>query len=69
MRNKRQIHDGIVGVIITVGVALGAWVNPLWLILPGVIGLTLIQSWFTGFCPVYYTLDKLDRTDRTPQTV
>lgn len=69
MRNKRQIHDGIVGVIITVGVALGYWVSPLWLILPGVIGLTLIQSWFTGFCPVYYTLDKLDRTDRTPQTV
>jgi hypothetical protein len=19
----------------------------------------MIQSWFTGFCPVYYTLDKL----------
>jgi hypothetical protein len=56
-------------VVITAGVALGAWVNPLWLILPGVIGLTLIQSWFTGFCPVYYTLDKLGRTDRSPQTV
>lgn len=69
MRNKRQIHDGIVGVIITVGVALGYWVSPLWLILPGVIGVTLIQSAFTGFCPVYYTLDRLDRGDRSPQAV
>lgn len=69
MSDKRRIHDGIVGVIITAGVALGHWVSPLWLILPGVIGLTLIQSWFTGFCPVYYTLDKLDRTERSPQTV
>jgi len=58
--NKRCVHDGIVGAVITVGVLLGYFGNPLWLILPGAIGVTLIQSAFTGFCPVYYTLDKIE---------
>ena len=58
--NKRNMHDGIVGAVITVGVLLGYYVAPIWLLLPGIIGVTLIQSAFTGFCPVYYTLDKLE---------
>lgn len=55
---KRRIHDGIVGVVITLGVALGYTLHPAWLVVPGVIGFTLIQSAFTGFCPVYFLLDK-----------
>ncbi len=58
--NKRKIHDGVVGAVLTVGVALGYYVDPIWLLVPGVLGLTLLQSAFTGFCPVYYTLDKID---------
>ena len=59
MNRKRQIHDGIVGAIIAAGVALGYWVAPVWLLVPGVVALLMIQSAFTGFCPVYYTLDRL----------
>lgn len=59
MNTKRRVHDGIVGVLITLGVALGYWVAPVWLLLPGVVGVLLIQSGFTGFCPVYFTLDLL----------
>jgi len=66
MKNKRQIHDGIVGVLVTAGCALAYW-NPLWLLLPGAVGVLLIQSAFTGFCPVYYTLDLLDKTDQAQQ--
>lgn len=58
MRRTRQIHDGIVGALISAGVGLGYFVDPLWLILPGLIGLTLLQSGVTGFCPVYFILDK-----------
>ena len=58
--NKRKIHDGVVGAVLTVGVALGYYADPIWLLVPGVLGLTLLQSAFTGFCPVYYTLDKID---------
>jgi len=59
MNAKRRLHDGIVGIIITAGVALGVWVAPVWLWIPGIVGILMIQSWITGFCPVYYTLDKL----------
>ncbi len=58
--NKRKVHDGIAGAVITLGVALGYFVHPLWLLVPAVLGLTLLQSAFTGFCPVYYTLDKIE---------
>ncbi|WNM56410.1 YgaP family membrane protein [Candidatus Nitrospira allomarina] len=59
MKRKRQLHDGIAGALITAGVALGYYVNPLWLLLPGILGVTLLlQSGFTGFCPVYFILDR-----------
>ena len=57
--NKRKVHDGIVGAAITLGVVLGYFVAPVWLFLPGILGVTLLQSGITGFCPLYYTLDKI----------
>lgn len=68
MDTKRRIHDGIVGLLITAGTALGYWVAPAWLLVPGVVGLLLVQSYFTGFCPVYYTLDRLKIAQRAPAT-
>lgn len=59
MNQKRRIHDAIVGMVVTAGVALGHYANADWLILPAVIGVTLIQSGITGFCPVYFILDRL----------
>jgi hypothetical protein len=59
MNQKRRMHDAIVGVLVTAGVALGHYVSAHWLILPAVIGVTLIQSGLTGFCPVYFALDRL----------
>lgn len=59
MNSRRRIHDGIVGAVIAIGVALGYFADPLWLWVPGLLGLTLLQSAFTGFCPLYYTLDKM----------
>lgn len=63
VNKKRRIHDGIAGAVITVGVLLGYYVSPVWLLVPGVLGVTLVQSAFTGFCPVYYTLDKVGAQD------
>lgn len=59
MYNKRCIHDAIVGLLVTVGVALGHYVSAHWYLLPAMIGVTLIQSGITGFCPVYFALDRL----------
>lgn len=63
MNRKRRMHDAIVGVVVTAGVALGHYVSAHWLILPAVIGVTLIQSGLTGFCPVYFALDRLMPSD------
>ena len=59
LMKKRRIHDGIVGLLISFTVLLGYYLNPWWLLLPAVTGLLMLQSAFSKFCPVYYTLDKL----------
>lgn len=59
MKTKIKVHDGIVGAIIFAGVALGYKVDAQWLYLPGVIGALMVSSAFTGFCPVYFVLNKL----------
>jgi len=66
MNKKRKLHDGIVGAIIAGGSALALWVDPVWVWLPGIIGAAMVQSAFTGFCPVYFVLDKLGVSD-SPQ--
>ena len=63
MNIKRRTHDGIAGAIISTGAVLGYYADPMWLWLPVIIGLTLVQSAFTGFCPVYYALDKIGIAD------
>ena len=39
------------GVMVLLSVALTAWVSPWFVLLTVFIGLNLIQSSFTGFCP------------------
>jgi hypothetical protein len=63
MNQKRRIHDAVVGIVVTAGVALGHYVSAHWLILPAVIGVTLMQSGLTGFCPVYFLLGRLFPSD------
>jgi len=54
----RRIHDGIVGALLVLGVVLGFKINPIWFYGPGLVGTLMLVSAFTGFCPVYFTLDK-----------
>jgi len=58
--NKIKIHDGIVGVVITIGSLLGFYIDSMWLLMLGIIGITMVQSAFTGFCPLYFILNKTD---------
>ncbi len=48
----------VVGVMVLISVALAVWVNQWWLILAAFVGLNLIQSAFTGFCPSEIILGK-----------
>lgn len=58
MKTKIKIHDGIVGAVIFASVTLGITVHPAWLYVAGVIGALMVSSAFTGFCPVYFVLNK-----------
>lgn len=47
------------GTMIIVSLALAWLVSPYWLLLAGFVGLNLLQSAFTGFCPLAMILKKL----------
>jgi hypothetical protein len=40
------------GVFVLASVALGWWVHPGWFLFTAFVGLNLLQSSFTGFCPL-----------------
>ncbi len=47
------------GTMVLISVALVYFVSPWWLLLTAFVGIQLIQSAFTGFCPPAYVLRKL----------
>ncbi len=53
----------LAGLMTLLGVALTHWVSPWWLLLPTFVGLNLIQSALTGFCPPTLLLEKLGWLD------
>ncbi len=58
MVTSRKVHDGVVGGITVLSVVLGYFFSAAWLLIPTLLGLTLLQSSFTGFCPLYFILDR-----------
>ncbi len=57
--NIDRIVFAFAGTVILAGVALGVWVDQLWLILPAFVGLNMFQAAFTRFCPLAMILKKL----------
>jgi hypothetical protein len=49
----------LAGTLVLIGVLLGHFVSSWWLLLAAFVGLNLIQSVFTGFCPAEIILHKL----------
>ncbi len=47
------------GVFVMVSVALGAWMSPWWFVFTAFVGLNLLQSSFTNFCPLERILGRL----------
>jgi hypothetical protein len=50
---------GIAGTFVLVSVALGHWVSPYWFLFTGFVGLNLLQSSVTDWCPMMWFLRKL----------
>ena len=63
MGENTRLHDGIVGSLLLIGSLLAYFVHIAWLVLPAAVAVLMIQSAFTGMCPVYYTLAKLRHSD------
>ncbi|MBA3848473.1 MAG: hypothetical protein C0502_00575 [Opitutus sp.] len=53
----------LAGSVTLLGAALAWFVHPYWILLPAFVGLNLIQSVFTGFCPPTLILRKLGWVD------
>lgn len=47
------------GTMVLLSLALAVWVSPYWLWLTAFVGANLLQSSFTGFCPLAKLLAKL----------
>ena len=50
------------GSVVLLSLLLGLLVTPYWFVLTGFVGLNLLQSAFTGFCPLAIMLKKFGRT-------
>ncbi len=53
----------LAGSMVLISIALSIWVHPYWIGLAIFVGLNLVQSSFTGFCPPTIVLRKLGLTD------
>jgi DUF2892 family protein len=47
------------GVFVLLSLALGYWVSPYWYLFTAFVGLNLLQSAFTNWCPGMWILTKL----------
>lgn len=48
----------VAGTFVLIGVILGHFVSPYWNFLPIFVGANLVQSAFTGFCPLEIILKR-----------
>jgi hypothetical protein len=49
----------IAGTFVLLSLALGYWVSPYWYLFTAFVGLNLLQSGFTNWCPMMTFLRKL----------
>lgn len=49
----------LAGVVVLLSLALGTWVHPAWYLLTAFVGLNLLQSAFTRWCPAMTVFRKL----------
>jgi len=54
-----QMIRAFAGTFVLVSLALGYWIHPGWLFFTAFVGLNLLQSAFTGFCPLETMIRKI----------
>lgn len=56
---REKIVRAVAGIFILVSILLAVFVSIKWLWFTGFVGLNLLQSSFTGFCPLEMVLDRM----------
>lgn len=56
------------GVFILGSLALGWWVSPVWFLFTAFVGMNLLQSSFSDFCPLERGLGRFGALGCTPRT-
>lgn len=56
---KEKIIRAVAGALVLIAISLAYFVNINWLLLAAFVGLNLLQSAFTGFCPLEKILERL----------
>ncbi|MEO8735351.1 MAG: DUF2892 domain-containing protein [Edaphobacter sp.] len=57
----------LAGVMILISLALAQWVSPYWLLLTAFVGVNLLQSAFTNWCPAMTLFRRIGlRDSETP---
>ncbi len=57
--SKNEALRLIAGAFVLLSLALGHWVHPGWYLFTAFVGLNLLQSAFTKWCPMMWLLDRL----------
>lgn len=55
-----RILRGMAGFFVLLSIALAIWQSPYWLWFTAFVGLNLLQSGFTNWCPMIWLLGKFD---------
>jgi len=50
---------GVAGLFVVLSLALGYWASPWWFLFTAFVGVNLMQSAFSGTCPMFALLKKL----------
>ncbi|HUW18442.1 MAG TPA: DUF2892 domain-containing protein [Sedimentisphaerales bacterium] len=61
--NVERVLRGVAGSFVLVSILLAHFHSPYWLFFTGLVGLNLVQSAFTNWCPMMSILRKLGVKD------
>ena len=61
---REMVIRGIAGTFVLGSLALGTWVSPYWFLFTAFVGLNLLQSGFTNWCPMMWILRKAGVPDK-----
>jgi len=63
---REMVIRGIAGTFVLGSLALGTWVSPYWFLFTAFVGLNLLQSGFTNWCPMMWILRKAGVPEGAP---